>query len=101
MIITIDEVPGRLELFKKIGRLYMINFKEKDVIEELMRLIDNRGVDAVIEALGTQTTFEQALQVLPPGGGMISSLGVYSTDLKILLGTFGIGLAEKKIIISL
>ena len=46
-----------------------------------MRLTDGRGVDVAIEALGTQATFEAALRVLRPGG-TLSSLGVYSTDLR-------------------
>ena len=40
-----------------------------------------------IEALGRQETFEAALRVLRPGG-TLSSLGVYSSDLKIPLGAF-------------
>jgi hypothetical protein len=48
---------------------------------------DGRGVDVAIEALGTQNTFESALRVLRPGG-ILSSLGVYSGDLRIPLGAF-------------
>jgi threonine dehydrogenase-like Zn-dependent dehydrogenase len=57
-------------------------------------------VDASIEALGTQGTFESALRVLKPGG-TLSSLGVYSTDLKIPLDAFNAGLGDKKIVSSL
>ena len=39
------------------------------------------GVDVAIEALGTEATFEACLRVLRPGG-TLSSLGVYSSDLK-------------------
>ncbi len=45
------------------------------------------GVDVAIEALGTQATFESALRVLRPGG-TLSSLGVYSSDLRIPLDAF-------------
>lgn len=44
-------------------------------------------VDVAIDALGTQATFEAAFCVLRSGGSM-SSLGVYSSDLKIQLGAF-------------
>ena len=59
-----------------------------------------RGVDAAIEALGTQTTFESALRVLKPGG-TLSSLGVYSSDLTIPLGAFHAGLGDNRIVTSL
>ena len=58
------------------------------------------GVDVAIEALGTQPTFEAALRVLRPGG-VLSSLGVYSTDLKIPLDAFSAGLGDKSIRTSL
>lgn len=65
-----------------------------------MKLTDGRGVDAAIEALGTQTTFESALRVLRPGG-TLSSLGVYSGDLKIPLGPFAAGLGDHVIVTTL
>jgi threonine dehydrogenase-like Zn-dependent dehydrogenase len=52
-------------------------------------------VPTAIEALGTQATFESALRVLKPGG-TLSSLGVYSEDLKIPLA-FAAGLGDHKI----
>jgi threonine dehydrogenase-like Zn-dependent dehydrogenase len=52
---------------------------------------EGRGVDASIEALGTQATFESALRVLKPGG-TLSSLGVYASDLTIPMNAFAVGL---------
>src|SRR5690606_17371083 len=43
---------------------------------------------------------ESALRVLRPGG-TLSSLGVYSNDLKIPLSAFSAGLGDNKIITSL
>jgi len=63
-------------------------------------LTDGRGVDVAIEALGTQQTFESCLRVLRPGG-TLSSLGVYSGDLKIPLGPFAAGLGDHKIVTTL
>jgi threonine dehydrogenase-like Zn-dependent dehydrogenase len=61
-----------------------------------MKLTGGRGVDAAIEALGTQATFESALRVLKPGG-TLSSLGVYSSDLTIPLSAFAAGLGDHRI----
>jgi alcohol dehydrogenase len=53
-----------------------------------------------IEALGTQATFEACLRILRPGG-TLSSLGVYSSDLKIPLDAFTAGLGDNKIVTTL
>ncbi|MDR2013921.1 MAG: hypothetical protein LBQ20_13035 [Rhodanobacter sp.] len=50
-------------------------------------VLARHGVDVSIEASDTQNTFESALRVLHPGG-CLSSLGVYSGDLKIPLDAF-------------
>ena len=68
-----------------------VDFKAGDPVDEIMRITEGRGVDVAIEALGTQATFEACLRVLRPGG-TLSSLGVYSSDLKIPLGPFAAGL---------
>jgi threonine dehydrogenase-like Zn-dependent dehydrogenase len=65
-----------------------------------MALTDGRGVDAAIEALGLQSTFESCLRVLKPGG-TLSSLGVYSEDLTIPVAAFHAGLGDHKIVSSL
>ena len=73
-----------------------LNFKNCDVIDEIMKITGGRGADSAIEALGTQATFESALRSIKPGG-TLSSLGVYSEDLKIPLSAFAAGLGDHKI----
>ena len=99
-IIVVDGVDQRLEVARRMGADVTLNFRNVDVVDEILKLTGGRGVDASIEALGTQTTFEQALRVLKPGGSL-SSLGVYSQDLSIPLGAFHAGLGDHKIITSL
>ncbi|OOG57552.1 NAD(P)-dependent alcohol dehydrogenase [Polaromonas sp. C04] len=95
-IITVDGNEHRLSISKKMGADVTLNFKQCDVVDEIMKLTGGRGVDASIEALGTQGTFESALRVLKPGG-TLSSLGVYSSDLTIPLSAFAAGLGDHKI----
>ena len=99
-IIAVDGVDARLGIARQMGADVTLNFREVDVVDEILRLTGGRGVDAAIEALGLQTTFENALRVLKPGG-TLSSLGVYSSDLTLPLGAFNAGLGDKKIISSL
>lgn len=100
MIIAIDGVDERLAIARQLGADVTLNFREVDVVEEILKLTGGRGVDAAIEALGTQSTFESALRVLKPGG-TLSSLGVYSSDLVIPLSAFHAGLGDNKIVTSL
>jgi threonine dehydrogenase-like Zn-dependent dehydrogenase len=95
-IIAVDAVPARMEIARKMGADHVVDFSKADPVEEIMRLTDGRGVDVAIEALGRQQTFEAALRVLRPGG-TLSSLGVYSADLKIPLDAFLAGLGDHTI----
>ncbi|CAG9171388.1 NAD(P)-dependent alcohol dehydrogenase [Cupriavidus respiraculi] len=100
LIIVVDGIEERLEIARRMGADATVNFREVDVVDEILRLTGGRGVDAAIEALGTQATFEAALRVLKPGG-TLSSLGVYSSDLRIPLDAFHAGLGDHRIVSSL
>ncbi|NML18327.1 NAD(P)-dependent alcohol dehydrogenase [Azohydromonas caseinilytica] len=100
LVIGVDRVPERLEMARRLGADVVIDFSRQDPVQEILRLTGGRGVDASIEALGTQGTFEAALRCLRPGG-TLSSLGVYSTDLKIPLDAFAAGLGDHRIVTSL
>ena len=100
VVIGVDRLPERLRMSKQMGADHAIDSTQLDPVDEIMRLTGGRGVDVAIEALGTQQTFEAALRVLRPGG-TLSSLGVYSTDLKIPLGAFAAGLGDHRIITTL
>lgn len=95
-IIAVDSVPARMEMARRMGADHVVDFTKTDPVAEIMRLTDGRGVDVSIEALGRQETFEGALRVLRPGG-TLSSLGVYSADLKIPLDAFLAGLGDHTI----
>jgi len=99
-IIGVEAVPARMEISRRMGADHVVDFTKGDPVEEILRLTDGRGVDVAIEALGRQATFEAALSVLRPGG-TLSSLGVYSSDLKIPLGPFLAGLGDHTIVTTL
>ncbi len=99
-IIGVDTVRERLDVARGLGADHVVDFKAGDPVEQIMALTDGRGADVAIEALGTQGTFDSALRVLRPGG-TLSSLGVYSSDLKIPLGAFSAGLGDLKIVSTL
>ena len=93
-------MPPRREWRLRAGADHVVDFTKVDAVDEIMRLTDGRGVDVAIEALGRQQTFEAALRVLRPGG-TLSSLGVYSSDLRIPLDAFLAGLGDHTIATTL
>jgi alcohol dehydrogenase len=95
-IIAVESVPARMGMARHMGADHVVDFTSADPVSEIMRLTEGRGVDVAIEALGRQQTFEGALRVLRPGG-TLSSLGVYSGDLRIPLDAFLAGLGDHTI----
>jgi threonine dehydrogenase-like Zn-dependent dehydrogenase len=99
LIIGVDSVPARLEQAKRMGADVVLNYKEQDVVAEVKRLTGG-GADVGIEALGTQSTFEACLRSVHPGG-VVSSLGVYSSHLTVPLDAFAAGLGDHTIVTTL
>ena len=83
-----------------MGADHVVDFANEDPVSAIMRITRGRGVDVAIEALGRQQTFEWALRSLRPGG-TLSSLGVYSEDLRIPLDAFAAGLGDHRIVTTL
>lgn len=100
LIIAVESIPERQEMAMRMGADTVLDHTKVDVIAEINKLTDRRGVDVAIEALGHPKTFENALRSLRPGG-TLSSLGVYESNLQIPLDAFGAGLADIKIVSSL
>lgn len=84
LIVVIDKDPSRLKVAKKFGADYTINSGETSPEEAVMKLTDNTGCDAVIEAVGIAPTLELAQDLVAPGG-TIANVGVHgkSCSLKI------------------
>jgi threonine dehydrogenase-like Zn-dependent dehydrogenase len=99
-IIGVDTVPARMNVARSMGATHVVDFKQGDVVAQIMAITGGRGADVAIEALGTQATFEWALRVLRPGG-TLSSLGVYSSDLTIPVSAFAAGLGDYSIVSTL
>ncbi|MBW7945728.1 MAG: NAD(P)-dependent alcohol dehydrogenase [Sphingomonadaceae bacterium] len=99
-IIAVESLPERAEIARAMGADHVVDFSKVDPVDEIRRITDGRGVDVSIEALGRQETFEAALRVLRPGG-TLSSLGVYSEDLRIPLDSFSAGLGDNRIVTTL
>jgi len=100
LIIGVERLAERRDVAKSIGADTVIDPATDDPVATILKLTNGRGVDAAIEALGTQATFEACLRVLRPGG-TLSSLGVYSSDLRLPLDAFHAGLGDIRIVSTL
>ena len=87
-----------VELAKEYGATHIINYRNGDIVEQVLKL--NGGpVDKIIIAGGDVDTFDQAIRMLKPGGriGNVNYLG--SGDyLKIPRVEWGAGMGHKTIV---
>jgi alcohol dehydrogenase len=99
LIIGVDGDDHRLAMAKRMGADVTLDYRTTDVVQEVHKLTAG-GADVVIEALGTQQTFESGLRCLRPAG-TLSSLGVYSGKLQIPYESFAAGLGDHRIVTTL
>lgn len=100
LVIGVDPSPARLATAKQFGANVVLSPSSVDVVAEIRRLTEGRGVDVAIEALGRQETFEDALRSIRPGG-TLSSLGVYSGKIVAPYEAIYAGLADQTIVTTL
>jgi threonine dehydrogenase-like Zn-dependent dehydrogenase len=90
--------PKTVEVAKKYGATDIVNYREGDIVEQILDL--NGGpVDKVLVAGGdTENTFVQAMSMLKPGGavGNVNYLGS-GEFVRIPRVQWGFGMANKKL----
>ncbi|MBQ3541369.1 MAG: NAD(P)-dependent alcohol dehydrogenase [Phascolarctobacterium sp.] len=87
-----------VELAKEYGATHIVNYRNGDIVEQIMKL--NGGpVDKIIIAGGDVDTFDQAIRMLKPGGkiGNVNYLGV-GDYVKIPRVEWGAGMGHKTIV---
>ncbi len=86
------------DLALEFGASEIINYKEGDILEQIMAKTNGEGVDKVIIAGGDNDTFDQAIKMLKPGGiiGNVNYLGEGDYT-KIPRGDWGCGMGHKQI----
>ena len=77
-VFVVDRVGYRLELAEQMGGI-PVNLDKGDPAAQLRALTGGRGPDAVLECVGHETPFAQAVMAVR-AGGTVSSVGVYVED---------------------
>lgn len=67
-VIAVDIDSDRLEKASRLGADVTLNAKEQNVVEEVHRLTDGRGSDAVLEVVGATETIRTAIECTRKGG---------------------------------
>jgi 2-desacetyl-2-hydroxyethyl bacteriochlorophyllide A dehydrogenase len=97
-VIVIGDNAKRLAIAKEFGVDVTINIKDgKDPVAEVKKLTGGRGADFVVEAVGTPKTYEQALEMVRPGG-TLAAFGICAGDDTIKVRPFDLVLGEKTIV---
>ncbi|MFB6161822.1 MAG: NAD(P)-dependent alcohol dehydrogenase [Halococcoides sp.] len=98
-IIAVETVPERKELAREYGATHVVDFQEVDPAEAIMDYTDGEGVDAAIEALGADETFQDCIRVTKPGG-TVSNVGYHGDGefRKIPRLEWGVGMSEIDIV---
>ena len=83
-------------LAREFGATDIINYREGDIVEQIMEKTKGKGVDRIIVAGGDNDTFDQAIRMLKPGGkiGNVNYLGE-GDYVKIPRVEWGCGMGHK------
>ena len=98
LIIAVEAFPNRKELARRFGADVVVDFKAQDPVQAILDLTNGQGVDAAIEALGIEQTFEACIKVTRPGG-VISNIGYHGRGdfLRLPRLAWGVGMSDKTI----
>ncbi|ADY57576.1 Alcohol dehydrogenase (NADP(+)) [Syntrophobotulus glycolicus DSM 8271] len=97
-IYAVGSRPNCIQLAKEYGATDVINYREGDIVEQILAKTEGKGVDRVIIAGGDVDTFDQAIRMLKPGGriGNVNYLGE-GDYIKIPRTEWGCGMSHKAI----
>lgn len=70
-VYVVDIMQKRLDKALELGADGVINGAEKDAVQEVMRLTDNKGCDLAIETAGTQITTVQTIHMTKKGSTIV------------------------------
>lgn len=86
------------DLALEFGATEIINYREGDIVEQILARTNGKGVDKIVVAGGDNDTFDQAIRMLKPGGiiGNVNYLGE-GDYVKIPRAEWGCGMGHKQI----
>ncbi len=97
-VAAVESVPRRQELARRFGADEVIDFTRGDPVATIRERTGGAGVDAAIEALGSEATFMNCVRATRPGG-TISNVGYHGEGdyVRIPRLDWGVGMNDKTI----
>jgi len=96
-IIVVGRNRHKLAIARTMGADFTLSIDEvDDPVQEVRELTEGRGADYVIEAVGTPQTYEQAFQMVRPGG-TVAAFGITGPEDTIEVRPFDLVLSEKNV----
>jgi len=98
-IYAVGSRPNCIQVAKEYGATEIINYKNGDIVKQVLELTNNKGVDRVIIAGGDNDTIDQAVRMVK-AGGKISNINYLGEGdyVKIPRAEWGVGMGHKMII---
>ncbi len=97
-LIAVGSRPNCVELAKEYGATDIVNYRDGDIVQQVMELTNGKGVDKVVIAGGDNDTFAQAITMMKPGGiiGNVNYLGE-GDNISIPRVQWGCGMGHKTV----
>ena len=98
-IFAVGSRPNCVDAAKGYGATDIVNYKDGDIVAQVLEATNGAGVDRVVIAGGDVDTFAQAVTMLKPGGaiGNVNYLGE-GEFVKIPRVEWGVGMGHKRIV---
>ena len=81
-IIMVDLVDEKLQIASRLGADVVINSKTENVADRIKEVTEGKGVNKIFEAVGSQTTYQMAFDLIDHGG-VIVPFGMMEGTLEI------------------
>ena len=86
LVVAVESIPARVAMAKRLGADRVV--EPADAVATVLEMTGGKGVDVAVEALGSQTTLENAARVTRLGG-TLSGVGVYTKYPTVAMPTDG------------
>jgi threonine dehydrogenase-like Zn-dependent dehydrogenase len=98
-IYAVGSRPDCVRIAKEYGATDIINYKQGDIVDQIMKLTGGKGVDKVILAGGGIETLDQSVRMLKPGG-IVGNINYFGDGdyLQIPRAEWGVGMSHKAIV---
>jgi alcohol dehydrogenase len=83
-LVMVDLDPNRLAVARGLGATHLVDGRDGQAVDKVMKLTAGAGVDVAIEAVGLPASFDICQKIVAPGG-RIANVGVHGKPVSLEL----------------